>query len=208
MVTDGTQPSSGDDDALVARVGAAALAGVHLVQIREPHLEGAALRALVERCVDAVRMTRTRIIVNDRLDVALAAGAHGVHLRGDSMPAARVRRVTPPGFLVGRSVHDATEAAGAAEQGGVDYLIFGTVFATPSKPDRQVAGVSGLGAAVAATAVPVLAIGGITRERLSEVSRTGAAGWAAIRLFNAPVETLQLILQQASLAFDTPEAAP
>ncbi len=77
----------------------------------------------------AVKGTRTRILVNDRLDVALAAGAHGVHLRGDSMPASRARSLAPIGFLIGRSVHSVDEAVRRHADGGVDYLLFGAVFA-------------------------------------------------------------------------------
>jgi thiamine-phosphate pyrophosphorylase len=111
MVTDRQRLGADAEDLLVDRVAAAARAGVHLVQVRERDLEGAALMQLVERCVVAVRSTFARVIVNDRLDVALAAGAHGVHLRSDSMPAGRVRAVVPRGFLIGRSVHAAGEAA-------------------------------------------------------------------------------------------------
>jgi thiamine-phosphate pyrophosphorylase len=119
---------SGGADGVVARAAWAARAGVHLVQVRERDLEGRALTDLVARCVAAVRGTRARVVVNERFDVALAAGAHGVHLRAGSMAAARVRGAAPPGFLIGRSVHAPEEAA---DPGAVDYLIFGTVFATP-----------------------------------------------------------------------------
>jgi thiamine-phosphate pyrophosphorylase len=208
MVTGGTSPRSGGDEALLTRARAAALAGVDLIQIREPQLDGAALFHLVKRCVAAVRSTRTRVLVNERIDVALAAHAHGVHLRGDSVSAGRVRAIAPPGFLVGRSVHDVAEVAAVTAGGGVDYLIFGTVFASENKPDRAAAGVGVLEEAVAVTTIPILAIGGITPERLPDVARVGTAGWAAIGLFVGPPERLQLTLAQASLAFDTPQALP
>jgi thiamine-phosphate pyrophosphorylase len=163
----------------------------------------------VARCVVAVRSTRTRILVNDRLDVALAAGAHGVHLRGDSMPAARVRPLVPPGFLIGRSVHAADEARAAVDEGGLDYLIFGTVFATASKPAVVAAGVDALAQTAAAVRVPVLAIGGMTAATLPLVSAAGAAGFAAIGLFaDLPHDQLQLSVHQAALAFDTPGTVP
>ena len=113
-------------------VAAAAAAGIDLVQVRERDLEAGALSRLVEACLDAVAGSTTRVVVNDRLDVALAAGAHGVHLRGDSFSIERARRLTPTGFLIGRSVHSAGEAEAAAD---ASYLIFGTVFTSRSKPD-------------------------------------------------------------------------
>jgi thiamine-phosphate diphosphorylase len=161
---------------------------VHLVQVRERDLEGRALTDLVARCVAAVRGTRTRVVVNERFDVALAAGAHGVHLRAGSMAAARVRAAAPPGFLIGRSVHAPEEAAGADSAGGLDYLIFGTVFASASKPGRAPAGLAALAAAVSAARVPVLAVGGVTPDKLREVAATGAAGFAAIGMFAAAAE--------------------
>jgi len=189
---------AGGADAMVDRVAWAARAGVHLVQVRERDLEGAALTTLVTRCLEAVRGTRTRVIVNDRVDVALAAGAHGVHLRADSVPAARVRAMTPPGFLVGRSVHSIDEAVQAATAGGLDYLIFGTVYVSASKPGGAVAGPSALAAVVAAVSVPVLAVGGVTPDNLHELAATGASGFAAIGMFVATPETA--IMQAAARA--------
>jgi thiamine-phosphate pyrophosphorylase len=160
LITDRRWSSTGTEDDLVARVGAAARAGVELIQVRERDLEGGPLTRLVARCVDAVRQTRARIVVNERTDVALAAGAHGVHLRGDSLPASRVRAIVPAGFLIGRSVHSVAEVQTAAVEGAIDYLLFGTVFPTASKAGRPAAGTSVLAAAVSATAIPVLAVGG------------------------------------------------
>jgi thiamine-phosphate diphosphorylase len=183
MISDRHRLSGEREDALVARVGAAAHAGVHLVQIRERDLDGRALVGLVARCVAAARGTSARVLVNDRLDVALAAAAHGVHLRGESMPAGRVRAVAPPAFLVGRSVHTAGEAVRATDAGGLDYLIFGPIFATTSKPGAVPAGLRVLAEVVAATTLPVIAVGGITEETAPAVVASGAAGFAAIGLF-------------------------
>jgi thiamine-phosphate diphosphorylase len=168
-------------------VQTAAHAGVHLVQIREPGLDGGPLMRLVSACVVAVRDTRTRVIVNDRVDVALAAGAHGVHLRSDSFAAGRIRCWVPRPFLIGRSVHSVSEAVAAADGGVVDYLIFGTVFESSSKPGRAATGTGALGAVVRATALPVLAIGGITPTRIDEVMAAGAAGAAGISMFDRPL---------------------
>jgi thiamine-phosphate pyrophosphorylase len=205
MITDRQRFGAGWEDALVERVAAAARAGVHLIQIRERDLEARPLARLVERSVRAVRGTRARIVVNDRLDVALAAGAHGVHLPGNGVAAARVRRQVPRGFLVGRSIH-ATDDAAEAE---VDYFIFGTVFETTSKPGVPAAGVNPLHAVAVATTTPVLAVGGMAPGRLEAVARAGAAGFAAIGLFaESSADGLQVIVRQASLAFDTPPALP
>jgi thiamine-phosphate pyrophosphorylase len=156
-------------------------AGVDMIQVRERDLESAALAALVADVLAIARGTPTRIVVNDRLDVALACGADGVHLRGDSIPVAAARRLARAGFLVGRSVHDLQEAAAAA---GADYVIAGTVFPSRSKDSgRPLLGVEGLRAIVSAIGVPVLAIGGIRTDRLEDVAASGAAGVAAIDMF-------------------------
>jgi len=182
MITD-RRRLAGSDDALVQRVAAAAAAGVDLVQVRERDMESRDLTQLVIRCVAAVRGTRARILVNDRLDVALTAGAHGVHLRSDSMPASRARVLTPIGFLIGRSVHSLAEAITASEGGGLDYLLFGTVFATVSKPGQAPAGVKALAEVSAAVRLPVLGVGGISRDTAPELEGTGCAGFAAIGWF-------------------------
>jgi thiamine-phosphate diphosphorylase len=183
MITDRRRFGDDSESMVVQRVAIAADAGVHLVQVRERDLEARPLVALVSRCVDAVRGSRTRILVNDRLDVALAAGAHGVHLRGDSMPAPRARSLSPAGFLIGRSVHSLDEARTVAAAGDVDYLLFGAVFSTASKPGQAPAGVHALAAVAAAVAVPVLAVGGVTDATGQELAGSGSAGFAAIGLF-------------------------
>ena len=193
-------------EALVARVADAARAGVHLVQIRQRTLDGGPLLMLVRQCMAALAGTRTRLVVNDRLDVALAGHAHGVHLRADSMPASRVRALAPRGFLIGRSVHGASEAVAVELDGGVDYLVFGTIFTTPSKPGRPAAGTGALATVVAATRLPVLAVGGVTPERLADVARTGAAGFAAISLF-ADGGKAQAVLSDAPAVWRTAGAA-
>jgi thiamine-phosphate pyrophosphorylase len=192
MITD--RHRLADADRLVDRVADAAAAGVDLVQVRERDMEGRALLRLVTGCVDAARGTRTRILVNDRLDVALAAGAHGVHLRADSMPAPRARTLVPPGFLIGRSVHSVDEAVTVCEGGGLDYLLFGSVFATGSKPGQSPAGVRALADVSAAVSIPVLGVGGISRETVGQLAGTGCAGFAAIGWFvekDAPRDVIE-----------------
>jgi thiamine-phosphate diphosphorylase len=202
LVTD-RQRSAGSLPALLAQIRAGIEAGVDLVQIRERDLDAAALSSLVAAVVDLTRGSTSRVVVNDRLDVALACGADGVHLRGDSVPIAAARRLAPPPFLVGRSVHSADEVVSAAvNAAGADYLIAGTVFPTASKPGVTTwLGLEGLRAVVRATTVPVLAIGGVTLERLVEVASTGAAGIAAIGLFESP--RLVELVAQIRHRFDT-----
>lgn len=186
LVTDRRRYGAAWEPALVGRVGAASREGVHLVQIRERDLDGGPLMRLVSACVAAVRGTRTRIIVNDRLDVALAARAHGVHLRADSFSAARARASAPAPFLIGRSVHSVTDAVATTCDDGLDYLIFGTVFDSASKPGGTPAGLAALGEVAQATRLPVLAIGGVTRGRIPDILAAGAAGVAGISMFDTP----------------------
>jgi thiamine-phosphate pyrophosphorylase len=137
--------------------------------------------------LDVTRGTPTRVVVNDRLDVALACGADGVHLRASSISPQAARRIAPAAFLVGRSVHSVQEAQRIG--GGVTYLIAGTVWRTVSKPaGGTLLGPSGLADIVAAASVPVVAIGGITAERAAAAAATGAAGVAGIGLFMADAE--------------------
>ena len=204
LITDGRLASAASPDALVERVAAAARAGVDLIQVREPASDDRALVAAVRDCVAAVRGTRSRVIVNDRADVALAGGAHGVHLKGASYAASRVRAMVPAGFLIGRSVHNVDDAirAGAA----VDYLIFGTVFRTSSKRAWTPAGPAALAEVVRATRLPVLAVGGVTVDTAGLIAGTGAAGVAAIGQFaeRAPA-ALPSIVDSLRRAFDAPQ---
>ena len=201
LVTDRKRNGS-SSEALIELVASSARAGIDLIQVRERDLDGGALFDLVRRSVEAVRGTQARIIVNDRLDVALAAGANGVHLRSHSMPASRVRTIVPRGFLIGRSVHTCAEGVAATEQGGLDYLIFGTVFRTSSKAGREAAVAGTLAQVAAATPLPVLAIGGITVGRVASIARAGALGFAAIGLFaDESLDALAGIVIDARAAF-------
>jgi thiamine-phosphate pyrophosphorylase len=167
---------------VVRQVRDAAASGVQLIQVREHQLDGRALLELARRVVDAVHGTSARVLINDRLDVALASSAHGVHLRSASYPAARARALVPTGFLIGTSVHSASEASAAADS-GADYVLFGNVFESASKPGLKGAGLEALAAVVRRVRVPVLAVGGITPDRIPQIQETGAAGFAAISMF-------------------------
>jgi thiazole tautomerase (transcriptional regulator TenI) len=208
LVTSGAARAAGDRsvDDLVALAARASAAGVNVVQLREPQLADTALLPLTRRVLGAVDRSRTLVVVNDRPDVAVAAGADGVHLRSSAMAASRVRAIAPPAFVVGRSVHSATEAREAAADGGADYLIFGTVFPSASKPaGHPTAGVEELRKACAASTRPVVAIGGLTAARAAEVAAAGAAGVAAIGMFrDADRDTdLAALVRQLRRAFDT-----
>jgi len=205
FITDRRRFGEAWETALVERVRAAATAGVDLIQIRERDLDGGPLARLAVRCVEAVGGTRARVLVNDRLDVALAAGAHGVHLRADSIGASRARAMTPPGFLIGRSVHTVDEALEEDLNKTLDYLIFGTVFETTSKPGRPAAGLVRLAEVSKTTTIPVLAVGGMSAARAGDVARTGAAGLAAIGLLSdCPLEGLPNVVMDVCAAFHTP----
>ena len=151
--------------------------GVDYLQIREKDLEARALAELTRHIAGLAEGTATRVLVNDRLDVALACGAHGVHLRGDSLPPSQLRRLTPAGFVIGVSCHSMEDLARAA---GADFAVFGPVFASPK---GQGLGLEALAAACRATTLPVLALGGVGFENEADCLRAGAAGIAGIRLF-------------------------
>ena len=156
-----------------------------LVQIREKALTARVLYELTSRAAKLVRGTRTRLLVNDRFDLALAAGADGVHLTGQSLPTSVVRATCPDYFLIGVSTHSVFEAM-RAQADGADFILFGPVFETESKRAfGEPQGLSKLAeVAQALPGFPVVAIGGIALANVDECFRNGAAGVAAIRLLN------------------------
>lgn len=162
----------------------AARAGVDLIQVREPGLDDRDLLGFSKAIVLETAPAGARTVLNDRLDVAIAAGVHGVHLPGAAMSARAARRIAPDGYLIGRSVHSLQEALAAEKAGGCDYLILGSIYESASKPPgHRPAGLPVLSDVCSSVSLPVLAIGGITRERVRDVAGTGAAGIAAIGLF-------------------------
>jgi thiamine-phosphate pyrophosphorylase len=181
--------NSGNDigNAILEKIRDAAAAGIDWIQIREKQLETRTLVDLARLAVAAIRGTDTRILVNDRLDVALAAGAAGVHLGETSLPVEAVvewrRSSGRAGFLVGASCHS-LEAGRVADGAGADYIIFGPVFATPSKAAFGAPqGLERLREVCQSVRIPVLAIGGVTLRNAHSCFEAGAAGVAAIRLF-------------------------
>jgi thiamine-phosphate pyrophosphorylase len=163
----------------LADVVAAALdAGLPAVQLREKDLPGRPLLALAEHLRGLTARTGALLLVNDRVDVAIAAGADGVHLGARSMPVDVVRRVLPAGSLVGLSTHAPGEVAASS----ADFVHFGPVYVTPSKAGYgPPQGEQRVREAAAVARVPLLAIGGITADRVRAVRAAGAAGAAVIR---------------------------
>ena len=189
---------------LLLKIGAASAAGVDWIQIREKDLSGrdcglltrnALQRATGSPASDAVP---TRILLNDRQDVALAEHIGGVHLGENSLPLPEAKRLANTqaqslDFLIGVSCHS-LEAARSAAGGGADYLFFGPIFATPSKSAFGAPqGLERLATVCRAVSIPVLAIGGITLANASECLATGASGIAAIRLFQDASDVSELV---------------
>ena len=166
-------------------VEAGVAARVPLFQVREKTLSGRALYELTARAVEITRGSDTRLLVNDRSDIARAAGADGVHLTSQSLRADVVRKTYGPEFLIGVSTHSLDEAR-AAQAGGADFVVFGPVFETESK--REFGEPQRLNKLEQVTSelrdFPVVAIGGITLDNVRACFDAGARGVAAIRLLN------------------------
>ena len=177
-----------DDDFLrVLHLAEGAVAAqISLFQIREKNLSARVLYELAARATKITRGSLTRLLVNDRLDVALAAGADGVHLTSASLPARVVRKICGPEFLIGTSTHS-LETARDARDSGADLAVFGPVFETESK--RAYGPPQGLEklqqVASELEGFPVVAIGGISLDNAESCFAAGASGIAGIRLFNA-----------------------
>ena len=169
---------------ILATAARAVRDGVDMIQVREKDLPASELLDLVCKIRDLASDTRTRVLVNDRLDVAIAAGIDGVHLPANGLPPERVRSFVK---VMGVSTHTLEDAL-AAEKAGADFIVFGPVFDSPGKrpvglgPLRQVA---------SSVKIPVLAIGGVTTVNADEIVKAGASGIAGIRLFQSiPAEAV------------------
>ena len=201
--------SADADRLLLDTVEHAAAAGVDWVQLREKDYSGQEWEKLLRESVRrvAARGAATRIFVNDRLDVALACGAGGIHLSENGIPVAEAcvaveeffsGHSRPRDFLVGASCHSLGAVVGAA-RAGADYIYFSPIFKTPSKANYgPPQGLERLSAVCKAVPVPVLAIGGITVGNAASCFAAGAAGVAAIRLFQ---ESPELISELRELSF-------
>ncbi|HET7550997.1 MAG TPA: thiamine phosphate synthase [Gemmatimonadaceae bacterium] len=172
-----TDDPGGDRDALLARVAAAVRGGATMIQLR---LKDENPRAIVEvaSALLSILPRAVPLIINDRLDVALASGAAGVHLGADDLPVAAARRISPAGFVIGASVGCDAEVAGSR---GADYVGIGPVSATGSKADAGAAiGVAEFARLAALCALPAVAIGGMDASNARVAIEAGASGIAAI----------------------------
>lgn len=183
-------------EALLPRILEVMRAGVDMVQIREKDLPTQELAALVKGALDGARGNKTQVIVNDRLDVALALGASGVHLATTSMPPEAVRACVPADFVVGVSCHSLGDAL-RAEAGGANYVLLGPIFVTPSKLGYgPPLGLSVLQETASRVRIPVFALGGVNLERARACVEAGAQGLAGISIFqdcDSPGERLRAL---------------
>ncbi len=161
------------------RVADAVAGGVDLVQLREKDLDGRNLQVLGYEILEALG-GQAKLVINERVDVAVAAGAHGVQLGEHALPVKDARAILPPDAWIGRSVHS-VEGAVAAERDGADFLVVGTMFATGSHPGARAAGPELMREVAARCRLPLLGIGGIIPDNLGDVIRAGATGVAVIR---------------------------
>jgi thiamine-phosphate pyrophosphorylase len=154
--------------------------GVEMIQIRAKELSARELSNLVGAVMRVAQ--RSKVLVNTRTDVALACGAHGVHLPAGSMSPATIRRIAPAGFLIGVSCHSIDELR-AAEREGADFAVYGPVFPSPTKSLSPI-GIQAFREAAASVRLPVYALGGVTAVNAPACIEAGAAGIAGISLFN------------------------
>ena len=173
--------SIGGEDALlqnVERLGDT----VDLIQVREKDLEAGELAKLV-RNVLRVAHSSVRVLVNDRADIAMACGAHGVHLRRNGIAAAAFRRFVPFTFIISVSCHGLNDVRVASRE-GANYALLAPIFQSPGKGEAL--GLEMLREAVSISAIPVLALGGVNEELIAACADAGAAGFAGIRYFQQP----------------------
>lgn len=172
-------------------IEAAVDAGIHMIQLREKELPTRLLFELASRASQITKRTKTKLLINDRADVAMAAGADGVHLTSTSISADVIRRSFPSGFTIGVSTHTFDEAEAAANS-GADFVVFGPVFESPGKGEPK--GLDTLRAVCERLEpFPVLALGGVDGSNYGSVLESGAAGFAAIRFLNKPENLREFI---------------
>jgi thiamine-phosphate pyrophosphorylase len=175
-----TDPAAAAPRSVAQVVGEALAAGAPAVQLRDKGASALGLYQSGQELLRIVRDAGALFFVNDRVDVALALGADGVHVGPDDLPVASLRAVVPPGFLIGTSTDDPKVATKLVAD-GADYIGCGTVYPTGTKPDAgEVIGLDGLERVVRTVPVPVVGVGGITPSRSGQIARTAAAGVAVV----------------------------
>ena len=199
--TTSTSPNSSEFSDILRLVESAVRSEIPLIQVREKKLTAKVLFELTSRVVILTRGTKTRLLVNDRFDVALAAGADGVHLTSKSVSTDIVRKQCGEDFLIGVSTHSLTEATLAQQKGG-NFVLFGPVFETESKsefgPPQGTGKLSEV--VVALNPFPVIAIGGLAVHNVKECFAAGASGVAAIKWLNDP-DTLTESVKAIRIAY-------
>jgi thiamine-phosphate pyrophosphorylase len=185
--TETTTADSPEFKQIIEQVSAAVAAGIDLVQLREKRLSARVLSELTRQASVLTRDTATRVLVNDRADIAAVTGADGVHLTTRSIDAATIRRTFGDDFLIGASTHSFEEAR-AAQEAGADLIVFGPVFDTSAKREYGApVGVEKLSRVTRELGdFPVLALGGVTMENVARCLNAGARGIAGISLFGQP----------------------
>lgn len=169
----------GGVDALLWAIESAIRSGVARIQIREKDLAARDLLTLAQAAIALAAPHGIEVLINERTDIALAAGANGVHLPSHSITPRILRKITPAGFLIGVSCHSLDEVRQAQAE-GADFAVFGPVFATQSKAPL---GLERLREAARSVSIPVLALGGISEKNLGRCLEAGASGVAGISMF-------------------------
>jgi thiamine-phosphate pyrophosphorylase len=189
-----TTPDSPEFKQVLEQVSTAVASGIELIQLREKRLTARVLLELVKQSVALTHGSATRLLVNDRADIAAAAGADGVHLTTHSIDAKTIRRTFADDFLIGASTHSFSEGK-VAKEGGADFAVFGPVFSTSSK--EKFGPPAGLGklerVAKELAPFPVLALGGIDVTNAHDCLRAGASGIAGISLFAEAVRISDVV---------------
>src|SRR5947209_2864469 len=191
-----TTASSEEFLSILTVIQSAVDAGITLIQLREKQLSARLLFELTERAAELTRTSATRLLVNDRSDIARAAGADGVHLTAHSLEPTVIREAFGDSLLIGSSTHSLAEAC-AAHQADADFIVFGPVFETRSKKNYGApTGLKKLGEVVRAVSpLKVLALGGVTTDNAVECMRVGACGVAGISLFDDADKLSSVITQ-------------
>jgi thiamine-phosphate pyrophosphorylase len=189
-----TTPDRPEFQEVLDQISAATAAGIDLIQIREKRLTARVLFELAQRAVEQTNGTATKILINDRADIAAGAGAAGVHLTTQSIQASSIRKTFGKDFLIGASTHSIEEAT-AAREGGADFAVIGPVFETSSKSEYgRPLGLEALAEAARRLApFPLLALGGVSIENAQSCLDAGASGIAGISLFADPARLKSVV---------------